>query len=175
MVASGMDSTITDALAARVQRHLDDEERTLTALLAAVRQLHESLRYVDGEALTEALRSETEALREAERLRPQRQQIRDAAARELGFAPQEFTLGLLVQKTAGNLRAAIAASRQKLTGMSAEMDRLNRLNAAMIQQSLMLIRGTVERLTGTAASGESYGADGSRDETHAGPLVHWGG
>ncbi len=175
MRPDGKHPAITDALAERVKQHLNDEERTLIAVLDAVRDLHQSLRQLDGEALAQALQSETTALRKAEILQPQRQRIRDDAARELGLAPQDFTLGVLVHNTTGSLHATVAESRQKLTEMSVEMDRLNRQNAAMIQQSLMLIRGIVGRLTRTAGSGESYNAGGIREEAHVGSLVEWGG
>lgn len=175
MPADQTHPAISNVLAERVTQHLNDEERNLVAVLDAVRDLHQSLRELDGEALAQALQSETIALRDAEILQPQRKQIRDEAARELGLTSQEFTLGVLVQKTTGSLRATVAESRQKLTEMSVELDRLNRQNAAMIQQSLMLIRGIVSRLTRTAGSGESYNAGGIREEAHVGSLVQWGG
>lgn len=175
MVADGTMSTISEALAERVQRHLTEEERTLVAVLESVRELHHSLRQLDGDALALALQSETAALREAEGLQRQRQQFRSETASALGLAPQDVTLGALAAKTSGQLQASVVQTRQKLTDMSAEMDRLNRQNAAMIQQSMMLMRGIVGRLTGTVASGESYNAGGVREEAHVGPLVQWGG
>ncbi len=175
MTADKLESTITGGLAERVQSHLGDEERTLQSVLEAVRDLHQSLRQLDGEALALALRNETAALQAAEHLQRQRQQIRNEAASELGLAPNEFSLGLLARKTSGNLQTVVLNSRQKLADMSTEMDRLNRQNAAMIQQSLMLMRGIVGRLTGTAAPAESYNAGGVREEAHVGSLVQWGG
>ena len=166
---------ISDAFAERVKHHLNDEEQSLVTVLDAVRELHESLRQLDGEALSQALQSEASALRDAEGLQHQRQQFRDVAATELKTTPQEITLGLLVQKTTGALQTSVVESRQKLSEMSVEMDRLNRQNAAMIQQSLTLMRGIVGRLTRTGASGESYNADGIREEAHVGSIVQWGG
>jgi hypothetical protein len=166
---------MTSTLAQRVQRHLSDEEQTLVAVLEAVQQLHHSLRHLDGEALATALQNESAALRAAEGMQSRRQQIRMEAASELGVSPEDFTLGLLATRTTGELQASIVASRQTLTEMSAEMDRLNRQNAAMIQQSMSLMRGIVGRLTGTAASGESYNAGGAREEAHVGSLMQWGG
>jgi len=175
MTAENPEATITGGLAARVQSHLSDEERTLQSVLEAVRDLHQSLRQLDGEALAQALQNETAALQAAEQLQRQRQQIRNDAASELGLSPNEFSLGLLAQKTSGTLQAVVVSSRQKLADMSSEMDRLNRQNAAMIQQSLVLMRGIVGRLTRTAAPSESYNAGGAREEAHVGSLVQWGG
>lgn len=175
MAATGTNPTITKALAERVQQHLCDEEQMLVAVLESVRQLHKSLRRLDGEALAIALQNETAALRDAEGLQARRKQVRAEAADELGVAPQEFTLGLLAARTTGELHTSISGARQKLKEMSTEMDRLNKQNAAMIQQSLMLMRGIVGRLTGAVASGESYNADGVREEAHVGSLLQWGG
>jgi GTP1/Obg family GTP-binding protein len=170
-----MELQISAGLAERVQEHLSDEERNLVSVLEAVRQLHQSLRDLDGEALAQALQHESTALRDAEAMQQQRQQIRNDAARELGLDPNQCTLGLLARTTSGRLQSSIVESRDKLTSLSAEMDRLNRQNAAMIQQSLMLMRGIVGRLTGTVASGESYNASGGRADAHVGSLVQWGG
>ncbi|MBS0203082.1 MAG: flagellar export chaperone FlgN [Planctomycetes bacterium] len=175
MVANGTTPTITEALAERVKRHLTEEERTLIAVLESVRDLHQSLRQLDGEALTLALQNETAALREAEGLQRQRLAFRTETAGAFGLSPHEVTLSALATKTSGALQASVVETRQKLADMSEEMDRLNRQNAAMIQQSLLLMRGIVGHLTGTTFSGESYNAGGAREEAHVGPLVQWGG
>ena len=167
-------SPISIELAERMQRHLNDEEQSLVSVLEAVRALHESLRVLDGDALAQALESETVALKQAEELQQRRQQIRSEAANALGLPPKDFTLGLLAEKATGPLQTSVVESRQKLVEMSSEMDRLNRQNAAMIQQSLTLMRNIVGRLTNTAG-GESYSASGARNETHVGSLMQWGG
>jgi hypothetical protein len=167
--------SIDDALAGRVSQHLVNEEQTLVAVLEAVRELHLSLRELDGDKLAKALEVETAALRDAEAQQGQRQQFRQEVARELGIAPQDFTLGKLVPRTTGKLQETIVGSRERLSAMSTEVDRLNRQNAAMIQQSLMLMRGIVSRLTRTAGASESYNAGGGRDEAHVGSLLQWGG
>lgn len=174
MVVTRTGSKISAPLAERVQQHLNDEEESLVSVLEAVRALHQSLRELDGEALSQALQCEAEALRDAEGLQQRRQQIRADAAGELGVKPQDLTLGLLAEQATGELQTSLVESRQKLASMSAEMDRLNRQNAAMIQQSLTLMRGIVNRLTRTVAA-DSYNAGGVRDEPHVGSLVQWGG
>lgn len=175
MVAAEGKSSMTADLAGRVQQHLGDEERTLIAVLESVRALHQTLRELDGESLAQALQNEMDALRVAEGIQKQRKRIRAEAASELGVSPQELTLGRLAQNTTGDVRSSIVESREKLATMASEMDRLNRQNAAMIQQSLLLMRGIVGRLTGTAAPGESYNAGGGREEAHVGSIIQWGG
>jgi hypothetical protein len=77
--------------------------------------------------------------------------------------------------TSGSLRESVESIWRSLSAMAAEMDVLNRQNAAMIGQSLSIARGVVERLTGVSAVGESYNAAGGRAETYVGPLIQWGG
>lgn len=175
MMGQGNEPTISPAMAERVKVHLDDEERSLVAVLEAVRELHRSLRQLDGAALQQALHMELAALTEAKQLQERRQKLRFDAASELGLSPHEFTLGLLARKSGGELQNSVVASRQKLSEMAAEMDRLNRQNHAMADQSTSIIRGIVSHLTGTAGHGESYNAGGARDEAHVGSLVNWGG
>ncbi len=165
---------ISNELAERMQRHLTDEEQSLVTVLDAVRAVHDSLRNLDGNALADALDSEAAALRKAEVLQARRQQIRVEAAGALGVPPQDVTLSVFAEKTTGLLQTTVVESRQKLAQMSTEMERLNRQNSAMLQQSLSLIRGIVGRLTGTAP-GETYGAGGTREDTHVGSLMQWGG
>lgn len=175
MIATGSESTISAGMAERVKAHLGDEERSLVAVLDAVRELHQSLRQLDSAALQQALQREAAALTNAELLQQRRKKLRLDGATELGLPPREFTLGLLARTSTGELHQAITASRQKLSEMAAEMDRLNRQNHAMAQQSVAIYRGIVGRLTGAAGQGESYNAGGARDEAHVGPLVQWGG
>lgn len=165
---------ITNELAERMQRHLTEEEQSLVTVLDAVRAVHDSLRNLDENALADALDSEAAALRKAEVLQARRQQIRAEAAGALGVPPQDVTLSVFAEKTTGPLQTTVVESRQKLAQMSSEMERLNRQNSAMLQQSLSLIRGIVGRLTGTAP-GETYGAGGTREDTHVGSLMQWGG
>ncbi|HEY4262283.1 MAG TPA: flagellar export chaperone FlgN [Schlesneria sp.] len=165
---------ISNELAERMQRHLTEEEQSLVTVLDAVRAVHDSLRNLDGNALADALDSEAAALRKAEVLQARRQQIRVEAAGALGVPPQDVTLSVFAERTTGPLQTTVVESRQKLAQMSTEMERLNRQNSAMLQQSLSLIRGIVGQLTGTA-QGETYGAGGAREETHVGSLMQWGG
>ena len=175
MMGQGQEPAISPAMAERVKVHLDAEERSLIAVLEAVRELHRSLRQLDGAALQQALQYELAALMDAKQMQERRQKLRFDAANELGLSPHEFTLGMLAKKTSGELQQSVVASRQKLSEMAAEMDRLNRQNHAMADQSTAIIRGIVSHLTGTAGQGESYTAGGVRDEAHVGSLVNYGG
>lgn len=175
MVATVSDLQLSSAAEARLTEHLVDEEKTLGGMLEAVRALHDSLRHLDGEALTKALQGESAALKEAEELQTKRLRVRTDVAVELGVPLDEFTLSMLSRHTTGDLHSSIVASRQKLATIAAEMDKLNRQNAAMIYQSLTLMRGIVGRLTNAAGSGESYNAGGVREEAHIGSLMQWGG
>ena len=155
--------------------HLLDEETSLTAMLQAVRAVHSALRQLNDETLRQAIEDESRVLKTADSLQQRRSQLRSELSAVLGVPAEETTLRHVISATTGSLREAIERCRQSLAEMAAEMDRLNRQNAAMIQQSLSITHGILERLTGTAAVGESYDAHGGREEAHVGSLVQWGG
>ena len=166
---------IVGPVAERLLTHLGDETATLAAMLAAVRGVHDALRQLDDEALGQSLEAESRELSSSLALQQRRHDLQDQLASMLDLVPEEVTLRRLIAATSGSLRDAIERGWRSLTEMGAEMERLNRQNAAMIGQSMAIARGVVERLTGVRAVGESYNADGARTETHVGPLIQWGG
>jgi flagellar FlgN protein len=166
---------ISGPVADHLLAHLQDEEASLAAMLRAVRDVHSALRQLDDDALRQALDDEISVLKTAESLQQRRRQMRSELSDVLGVSAEEATLGLIVSATAGSLRETVTRCRQSLAEMASEMNRLNRQNAAMIRQSMSITQGIIGRLTGTAAVGESYNADGGREEAHVGSLVQWGG
>lgn len=155
--------------------HLSDEESSLAALLQAVKNVHDALRRVEDDQLRGALEEESRAIASADKLQQRRSLLRVELAKAMGVAREEATLGRVVAVTSGTLRDGVARFRQSLAEMSAELERLNRQNGAMIRQSLSLARGIIGRLTGQRPIGDSYNAAGMRDEIHVGSLVQWGG
>ena len=130
---------------------------------------------MNDEEFRQSLDNESRAIQAAETLQQRRHQMRTELANVLGVSAAEATLRRVIAMTTGSLRETVERCRQSLAEMASELDRLNRQNAAMIRQSLSIAHGIVGRLTGTAAVGESYNADGVREEAHVGSLVQWGG
>lgn len=166
---------IAGPVADHLLTHLHDEEASLSAMLQAVRDVHGALRHLNDDTLRQALEEEARVLKAAETLQRRRSQLRSELSVVLGLPAEETTLRRIVAATTGSLREAVERCRTILAEMAAEMNRLNRQNAAMIQQSLSITHGIIGRLTGAAGVGESYNADGGRDEAHVGSLIQWGG
>ena len=165
---------IVGPVAEQLLSHLGDEKETLAAMLQAVRDVHHALINLDDAALQESLQAEARELSSSIAIQSRRLRLQNEFANILHIAPQEVTLNRLVSMTTGSLRESIEQIWQSLLEMAKEVDRLNRQNAALIGQSLAIIRGVVERLAGVSGVGESYNAVGARSGTHVGPLLQWG-
>lgn len=168
-------SQLDGPVAEQLLTHLSAEESSLAAMLHAVQSVHNALRHLNDDQLSEALEEESQAISAAGELQQHRWDLRAALAATLGVEQDEATLGRVLAVTTGALRETVARVRQRLAEMSAELERLNRQNGAMIRQSLSLTRGIIGRLTGQRAAGDTYNAEGNRDEVHVGSLVQWGG
>ncbi len=172
---NGHGARIAGPVADHLLAHLHDEEASLVAMLQAVRNVHGALRHLNDDKLRQSLDEEARVLQTADGLQQRRCQLRSELSAVLGVPAEEITLRRIISATTGSLRETVERCRQSLAEMAAEMNRLNRQNAAMIRQSLSITHGILGRLTGTAAVGESYNADGGREEAHVGSLVQWGG
>jgi hypothetical protein len=159
----------------RVSRHLRDEEAALVGVLDAVRSLHHSLRFMNAEEMSRSLAGETAALGAAQEMQRSRYEFRAEMGTVFGTPPEQLTLTVLAEKTSGPLSNSIIEARQRLVEMLTELNILNQQNAAMIHQSLKLMRGIIGRLTRSAGFGEAYNAGGVRAESHVGSLLQWGG
>ncbi len=172
--SSAQEMKIVGPVAEQLLSHLGDESATLAAMLTAVREVHHALIHLDDGALQKSLEAEARELSSSLEIQKRRLQLQADLANVLNMPPQEVTLRRLVTMTSGSLCETIQRVWRSLAEMAAEVDRLNRQNAAMISQSLAIVRGVVERLTGAAAVGESYNAVGVRADTHVGPIIQWG-
>lgn len=155
--------------------HLNDEESSLSAILQAVRGVHAALRLLNENDLRQWLEFEAIILQAAEGVKQRRHELRDLLAQALNILPEEVTLSRIIVATEGSLRGRIERKRKTLAEMSAEMDRLNRQNAAMIRQSSELMQSIIGRLTGVTVVGGSYNAHGGMDVPPPKSLVQWGG
>lgn len=166
--------TIDEHTANRLLQHLTAESDALLAMLNAVRDVHNALKDLDDDALYRSLDVEARELSLSAEMQERRHRLQRELAQLLMVQPQEVTLRRLVQLTTGTARASIEHVWRRLVEMAAEVERLNRQNAAMIAQSLSIARGVLGRLTGSAITNESYNAGGGRAETHTGPVIQWG-
>ena len=165
---------IEGEMAEQLIAHLKAEQSTLAAMLNAVRQVHEALRKFDEEALEKSLEDEARQLACSIDLQKRRCQLQDSIADEFQLPSKDVTVRRLTSMTHGAVRDSIERIWNSLSQMAKEVEQLNHQNAAMINQSISIARGIVERLTGVSGVGESYNAGGARSESHVGPLIQWG-
>ena len=163
------------AIGDRVLAHLREEEQTLAVLLLAVGEIRQALFTRDGERLTQALQAETDSYQLGEVMRERRTLFREEMANLLQIAPEEITLSRIDSCVPDEARPEVAACRQRLQEMSDELLRLNRQNAAMIQQTLQLTERIVSQLTGGGPHFTSYNANGRNEPARVGSVLHWGG
>ncbi len=164
----------TVAISDRVLSHLREEEQTLAVLLLAVGEIRQALFTRDGERLTQALQAEADSYQIGEAMREKRVTFREEMATLLQIAPEEVTLSRIDRCVPDEARHEVSASRQRLQEMSDELLRLNRQNAAMIQQTLQLTERIVSQLTG-GPHFTSYNANGRNEPAHVSSVLHWGG
>jgi len=166
---------VASTIGQRILSHLHDEEQTLSVLLLAVGEIRQALFTRDGERLTEALHAEADSYQLGEAMRERRTLFRQEMATLLQIDPEEITLSRIDSCVPIELRDEVAASRHRLQEMSDELLRLNRQNAAMIQQTLQLTERIVSQLTGGGPHFTSYNANGRNEPARVGSVLHWGG
>ncbi len=159
----------------RIISHLREEEQTLSVLLVAVREIRQALMNRDGERLTQALEAEADSFHMGEVMRDKRAILRREMGSRLNIAPDEVTLSRLDGYVSSESRGELLRCRQRLQEMSEELLRLNRQNAAMIQQTLDLTERIVGQITGGGPHFTSYNATGQSESAHVGPVLQWGG
>lgn len=165
---------IVGPVADQLLAHLENERQSLEAMLSAIRNVHAALRDLNDEVLQSSLEAEARELAAGVALQERRRRLQGELGAKLRIPPQEITLRRLITLSSGSVRNSIERIWRSLSDMAAETDRLNKQNAVMIGQSLAVARGVVERITGASGTNESYGASGTRTETHVGPLIQWG-
>lgn len=124
----------------------------------------------DQGALDEALTLHQGTVRRGEELRQQRDRFRQEIAHLLGIPAHEVTLSLLRAHLPEEASAAVAAAQARLQEQSAEVERLNRANAALMRSCLDFLQRFFGDLTGRPAEGR-YGPGGVLRETPSGSLI----
>lgn len=166
---------ISGDVAGQLLMHLNDEEATLKAMVQAVRGVHSALKELKENDLRQWLEFEEIVLQAAEGMKQRRNELRHLLSHVLNIAPEDVTLSGIMASTEGSVRLKVERVRKALSEMSAEMNRLNQQNAAMVRQSSELTQNIIRRLTGVSPAGGSYNAHGGLDVPPPKSLVKWGG
>lgn len=157
-------------------RHLDAEEAAVRDLLKTLRDIRQALLKHDLDGFTAALERQAKAAQAAESLRANRDKLFPELARVMGIAAgQGVTLRQIAERLPEGAAAWVQRRREQLREMALDMDRLNRQNAAMVQQSIELTRQVMGALTRQSPGGTGYDAYGSRQEAVGKSIFDLGG
>ena len=151
------------------------EESVMASLLNTLREVRSALVKNDMEALSVALERQDEASQASEQVRARRSEILQQAAASLGLPPESLTFKKLAESVGGKVGRSLDGVRQRLAKMSAEVDRLNRANAAMVHQAVDVTRQVLAELTQSDLGCDRYDASGEMEAPISGPIIEMGG
>ncbi len=150
-----------DRIAIACLGHLQQEEAVLGTTLERLYEIRKAVLHRDLEALSRAMDSEAATDRAAEDLRATRITLRQNIADALQVTAESATLKLLATHASTDIGNQLAVCRDRLAGMAAEAERVNRANAALLRQSADLIDRLLNGLTGTHDNCQRYAGNGN--------------
>ena len=139
--------------------------------LESLRQVRAALTQGNFASLNAALAQQGKTSRAADELRERRTKLRRKLASVLGVAPQTVTVQMLAVRLAGDTGERLTACRNRLRIMAAEVDRLNRANAALVSQSLDFLERFFVEITGGEHGGRSYDCSGTSRQSECGSII----
>lgn len=140
--------------------HMQQEEAMLAETLDSLRQVRAALRGGNLDLLKEALDRQGRIARASGELRDRRTSLRREMSSLLGVAPREVTLRSLAARLPPDVAGHLTTCRERLSNMAAEVDHLNRANAALVGQSLDFLGRFLTEITDGDPGGEGYSANG---------------
>lgn len=164
-------ATDPDDLAGACLSYLARQEESLRSALATLQEVRAAALAGDAPRL-EALRGPQEELaRQAQALRAEGAAIRGRAAAVLGVPEAEATLDRLADRLGGRAAEQLRVAGADVRALAAEVDRLNRSNAAVLEHGLSFIRRVLRDLTGAEIPAAGYGPDGTPAGSPSRPLL----
>ena len=139
--------------------------------LLSLEQVRAALLQGDLGGLADSLKRQAHAAHAAGELRHARERFRTQIGLALGVSPQSVTLQWLAKQLPAEAGERIASCRERLCRLAAEVDGLNRSNAALILQSLDFLNQLLLDITGGSSGGNRYGATGRRQTSACGSLI----
>lgn len=151
--------------------HLQQEEAMLAETLDSLQEVRGALRGGGLEALRRALDRQARIAEASSELRARRAALRREMAGALGIAPRDVTLSRLAARLPADVATHLTGCRDRLNRMAAEVDRLNRANAALVGQSLEFLERFLTEITDGDSVGAGYGASGALRAPAIGSLI----
>jgi hypothetical protein len=159
-----------NALSLACLAHLEQEEAMLGATLDSLKQVRAALVGGDLSALQRAVEYQGHTARAANELKMRRAQLRSQLGAGLGLDPRAVTLQEVSSKLPLANADRIARCRERLHQMAAEVDRLNRGNAALVQYSMDFLHQFLISLTGVDPVGDRYRPSGQIERETCGSV-----
>jgi hypothetical protein len=158
------------ALSLACLAHMEQEEAMLGATLDSLRQVRAALLGGDLTALERALDCQVHTARAAGELKMRRVELRKQLGSGLGLDPQSVTLQEVAARVPTDHGQRLARCRERLHQMAAEVDRLNRGNAALVQHSVDFLHQFLVSVTGGEPVGDRYRPSGQIERATCGSL-----
>ncbi len=155
-------------LARRTLADLDQEAVALDAALETARRVRAALRAGDPDALATELQHQPDAPPDERGRR--RWQLRQEWAGVLGTSPEAVTLTAVAGRLPAEEAGRLTRLQERLRGLAAEADELNRGNAAMAGQCRNFLREVLGGIAGGHGGG-CYSPRGSQLGTVFDPLI----
>lgn len=150
--------------------HLAREEAALQATRAGLEHLHAAVVHGDAAAFQAAVHRAAELADESQRTRDARLAFCRAAADALDLSPESITLSGIAGRLPGGAADRVAAARDRLQALTAEVRRLTGRTAAVVGYCRTFMRKLFADLTDTGAAATHYGP-GPRATAAAGALL----
>lgn len=151
--------------------HMQQEEAMLAETLDSLRLVRAALRGGSLDSLKDALDRQARLAHASQELRERRARLRREMSAVLGIAPQSVTLKMLAARLPGDAGTRLASCRDRLSAMAAEVDHLNRANAALVGQSLDFLERFFIEITGGDRGGAGYSSAGATRAPALGSII----
>lgn len=151
--------------------HMQQEEAILAETLDSLRQVRTALREGNLDSLKSALERQGRIAQASAELREGRASLRQEMSTALGIPVQNVTLMVLAARLPGDVADHLASCRARLSNMAAEVDRLNRANAALVGQSLEFLERFFTEITDGDRGGAGYSSRGTARAPLLGSII----
>jgi len=143
----------------------------LAETLDSLRQVRAALCGGSLDSLKTALDRQARIAHASAELRDRRAGLRREMSAVLGIGPQEVTLMTFAARLPRELSACLTGCRDRLSAMAADVDQLNRANAALVGQSLDFLARFLTEITDGDPGGTGYSSRGATREPVLGSLI----
>ena len=150
--------------------HLTEEEGLLRETRMVLREIRAALLRQDLDALGDALRHQERVAAESTAMQERRLAMRRGLAKALHHPEETIRLSLVAAQLPEVVRNRLLRWRDRLQRDAAEIDQLNRGNAALILHNLDFQQRLLDALTGDGP-GVSYTLNGTKPEAVRGSLL----